>query len=123
MLLPFKLGLGGKITNGKQPFPFVHENDVVRAFVWSLENEKAKGVFNLVAPDMISNKEFTKALADELKRPAFFTVPGLALKLAFGEAAVMLTESPAVVPNALVEAGFVFRFPNIKSTLGEGMEL
>ncbi|MFW5821914.1 MAG: NAD-dependent epimerase/dehydratase family protein, partial [Tangfeifania sp.] len=71
MLLPFKMGIGGKIGNGKQPFPFVHENDVARAFAWALENENAKGAYNLTAPDMITNKEFTKALAGELNRPAF----------------------------------------------------
>jgi len=119
MLLPFKLGLGGKIENGKQPFPFVHEKDVADAYVWGLENEKAKGVFNLAAPDMINNKEFTKVLADELNRPAFFRVPGFALKLAFGEAAVMLTESPAVVPAKLTQSGFRFQYPSIDKTLKE----
>jgi uncharacterized protein (TIGR01777 family) len=117
MLLSFKLGIGGKIGNGKQPFPFVHENDVARAFVWGLENNKAKGVFNLTAPDMINNKEFTKALANELNRPAFFAVPGFALKLAFGEASVLLTESPAVIPKRLQEAGFKFEFKSIDTTV------
>lgn len=119
MLLPFKLGIGGKIGDGKQPFPFVHENDVVRAFAWGLENENAEGAYNLTAPDMINNKDFTKALADELNRPAFFAVPGFALKLAFGEASVLLTESPAVIPEKLKESNFKFQYPDIKSTLKE----
>lgn len=119
MLLPFKLGLGGKIGDGKQPFPFVHEDDVVRAFVWGFENEKAKGIYNLAAPDLISNKEFTKALANELNRPAFFTVPGFALKLVFGEASVLLTESPAAIPGRLKQSGFRFEFPSIDKTVKE----
>ncbi|MFW5756892.1 MAG: TIGR01777 family oxidoreductase [Tangfeifania sp.] len=119
MLLPFKMGIGGQIGNGKQPFPFVHENDVARAFAWALENENAKGAYNLTAPDMITNKEFTKALAGELNRPAFFAVPGFALKLAFGEASVLIIESPAVVPSRLKQSDFRFQYPDIKSTLKE----
>lgn len=119
MLLPFKLGIGGKIGDGKQPFPFVHEDDVARAFAWGLENENAEGAYNLTAPDMINNKVFAKALADELNRPAFFTVPGFALKLAFGKASVLLTESPAVVPARLKQSDFKFQYPSIDKTLKE----
>lgn len=119
MLLPFKMGLGGKIGNGKQPFPFVHINDVVRAFLWGFENENAKGVYNLAAPDRINNKEFTRSLANELNRPAFFKVPGFALKLVFGEASVLLTESPAVVPARLKQSDFKFQYPSIDKTVKE----
>lgn len=119
LLLPFKLGIGGKIGSGKQPFPFVHETDVARAFLWATENKTAIGVFNLVAPQEISNSGFTRALAKKLKRPAFIPVPPFFLKLLFGKAASALTQSPAVVPHKLLETGFEFKYSTIDDTLNE----
>jgi len=119
MLLPFKLGLGGKIGNGKQPFPFVHEADLVRAFARALEDDSFQGTFNLAAPQQITNEEFTGALAGALHRPAFMTVPIFTLRLLYGNAASLLTESPAVIPKALTEKGFKFKFSNIRNAIDE----
>jgi uncharacterized protein len=119
LLLPFKLGLGATIGNGKQSFPFIHETDVIRAFIWTVEDSDQSGTFNLVAPENISNKEFTKALAKALNRPAVFSIPEFVLKMVLGEAAVLLTESPTVEPKNLLVAGFEYRYPHIESTLKE----
>jgi len=119
LMTPFKLGIGGKIGNGKQPFPFVHETDVARAFLWAAENKNTEGIFNLAAPQEISNAGFTRALAKKLNRPAFIPVPPFALKLFFGKAAEMLTKSPSVLPDKLQESGFEFRYPTIEETLEE----
>jgi hypothetical protein len=119
LLFPFKLGLGATIGNGKQPFPFIHEKDVTRAFVWAIEDLTKSGTFNLVAPESITNKDFTKALAKVINRPAIFSIPKFVLKLALGEAAVLLTESPEVEPKNLREAGFQFIYPTIISALKE----
>jgi uncharacterized protein (TIGR01777 family) len=119
LLLPFKLGLGATIGNGKQSFPFIHETDVIRAFIWTVEDLDKSGIFNLVAPENISNKEFTKALAKTLNRPAIFSIPEFILKMVLGEAAVLLTESPTVEPRNLLEAGFLLRHPDIESALKE----
>ena len=119
LLLPFKMGLGGKIGSGEQAFPFIHEQDVVNAFVWAIQNEKRRGTYNLTEPENISNKEFTKALAKELNRPAIFTIPAFALKLMFGKASQLLTQSPEVSSEKLVYAGFTFKYPSIGSTLKE----
>lgn len=116
MMIPFKLGLGGKVGSGEQPFPFVHVSDVVRAFAWSIETGNG-GIYNLAAPESITNKEFTKALASELNRPAVFTVPEFALKMIFGKAAVLLTESPAVIPEHLEKSGFTFLYPSINKAI------
>ncbi len=89
LLLPFKLGLGATLGNGKQSFPFVHEKDVIRAFVWAVEDLNKNGIFNLVAPETISNKDFTKALAKALNRPAIFSIPVFVLKMILGEAAIL----------------------------------
>jgi len=119
LLLPFKLGLGATIGSGKQSFPFVHEKDVIAAFVWAVNDLNDNGTFNLVAPENITNKEFTKALAKTLNRPAFFSIPEFVLKLILGEAAVLLTESPKVESKNLLEAGFDFCYPDIASALTE----
>lgn len=117
MLRPFKLGLGGKIGSGQQPFPFIHEHDVVNAFLWAIETPGISGTFNLTAPENISNKHFTHCFARQLNRPAFFTVPSFALKLIYGEAASLLTQSPEVSADKLLKAGFKFEYPTIRSTL------
>ncbi len=119
-LLPvFKLGLGGRIGTGKQAFPFVHIEDVINAFFWASQNSEVNGIYNLVAPQNITNKEFTKALSEKLGRPALFAVPGAALKILYGEAASLLLQSPQVNPERLQASGFRFKYPDIRSCLDE----
>ena len=114
-----KLGLGGKIGSGKQPFPFIHIVDAIRAIRWSIENKNAQGIYNLVTPDNIDNRTFTKTLAESLNRPAIFTVPEFILKIALGEASALLLQSPQVNPERLLNEGFTFNFPDIKSCINE----
>jgi len=122
LLLPFKLGLGATIGNGKQSFPFIHEKDVIRAFVWAVEVLDKNGTFNLVAPESVTNKDFINAFAKALNRPAIFSIPEFVLKMVLGEAAVLLTESPKVEPKNLLDAGFEFKYPDINSALKEILE-
>jgi len=117
LLLPFQLGLGGKVASGNQPFPFIHERDVVKAFIWAIQNEKQSGLYNLTAPLNITNSEFTTCFAKILKRPAVLPVPKIVLKLLYGEASETLTDSPQTKPAALIASGFSFKFPDIESTL------
>jgi uncharacterized protein (TIGR01777 family) len=117
--LPFKLGLGATVGSGKQSFPFVHEKDVIRAFVWAVEKMDKDGIFNIVAPQNISNKDFTKALAKALGRPAIFSIPEFVLKAVLGEASVLLTEGAEILPRNLTEAGFNFLYHDINSALKE----
>lgn len=119
LLLPFKLGLGATIGTGKQPFCFIHETDVIRAIIWTVNDLKKSEIFNLVAPQNITNKYFTNALAKALNRPAFLSIPGFILRIILGEAAVLLTESPEVKPKNLLEAGFMFQYPTIVSAMEE----
>jgi len=114
-----KLGLGGIIGSGKQPFPFIHIGDAIRAILWSIENNHVKGIYNLVASENIDNKTFTKTLAESLNRPAIFTVPEFVLKIALGEASALLLQSPQVLPQRLLNEGFTFKFPDIHSTIKE----
>jgi uncharacterized protein len=119
MKLPFKAGVGGKIGSGEQPFPFIHERDVVQAYLQVVEKPGMSGIFNLAAPQQITNNEFTQAMSRQLKRPAVVAVPAFGLRIIYGEAAAMLTESPAVVPEALTQKGFSFQYPDIESSLKE----
>ena len=114
-----KLGLGGKIGSGKQPFPFIHISDAIHAISWSIENSNAKGIYNLVAPENIDNRTFTKTLAESLNRPAIFTVPEFVLKIALGEASTLLLQSPQVYPKRLLDEGFEFNYPDLDSTIEE----
>ena len=111
--------MGAKIGTGKQPFPFIHENDLVRAFCWAVEEYNENNTFNLVAPEPTNNKTFTKALAAQLKRPAIFVIPVFLIKIVLGEAAVLLTESPEVSSEKIINAGFQFKYSNIYSALKE----
>lgn len=119
LLFPFKLGLGATIGDGKQPFPFVHEKDVSRAFLWAVEDFQESAAFNLTAPENITNKKFTKALAKSLHRPALFSIPGFVFKILYGKAAVLITGSPAVSSRKITDAGFRFIYPDIESALLE----
>lgn len=119
LMLPFKMGLGATIGNGKQPFPFVHEKDVARAFCWAVEEYPENDIFNLTAPENITNKTFTKELGRQMHRPAFLFIPGFILKILYGDAAVLLTTSPEVSAQKITHAGFKFRYPDISEALKE----
>jgi len=119
-LLPlFKMGLGGKIGDGKQPFPFIHTDDLEQAFYEGIVNETYSGIYNLVAPDQVNNEQFTLMLAGKLNKPAFFSIPSFVLKIIYGDAAVMLLKNPEVIPRRLADAAFRFRYPTLSAALDE----
>ncbi len=115
----FKMGLGGKIGNGKQPFPFIHVNDLVQAFAAAVTDKHYFGIYNLVAPQQISNKMFTRTLAKKLNRPAILPVPAVALKLAFGKASTLILKNPIVLPKRLEMQKFAYQHPTIESCLDQ----
>lgn len=117
MLPPFKLGLGGPLGSGRQPFPWVHVDDVVGALLFAVDDARLAGPVNVVAPDARTNAEFTKALGRALHRPAFLPAPGFALRLALGEMASMLLDGQRAVPKKLLELGYKFRHPSLDEAL------
>lgn len=118
-ILPlFRLGLGGKIGSGRQMMSWIHIDDVVSAIDFAIQNE-ISGIVNLTSPHPVTNKEFTKALAKTLHRPAFIPVPVFALKLLFGEGAGVITQSSNVVPKRFLDAGFAFKFGTVESAFAE----
>ncbi len=113
----FRYGLGGKLGNGMQAFPFIHINDLVNAYLHVILNLEAEGIYNLVAPDLITNADYTKALSLCVNRPAVFHVPSFILKVIFGEGANVLLSGPRVVPERLLNMAFQFSYPTLTATL------
>jgi len=116
MIPAFRALAGGKLGSGKQWMPWIHVDDVASMFVHAVENN-IEGVWNATAPNPVTNKTFTKELAHILGRPAIFPIPGLALKLAFGELGQHMLDSARVIPEAATAAGFPFRFPDLGAAL------
>ncbi|NLQ16390.1 TIGR01777 family protein [Marinomonas sp. M1K-6] len=117
MRLPFLCGLGGPIADGKQWFPWVHIDDVIKAIMLAMTDQAYAGAYNLVAPEQIQQKHFAKCFAAALKRPALLTTPKWALALIFGEMASLLTQGARVIPQRLEEQGFKFTFKQIDKAL------
>lgn len=118
MLTPFKLGVGGRIGSGRQWMSWIDVQDMVGAICFMLQNESIRGPVNMVAPNPVTNAEFTKTLASVLSRPAVFPVPAFAVKLGFGEMGeTALLGSQRVEPRRLVESGYSFRFSGLSASL------
>ncbi|MCE1197779.1 MAG: TIGR01777 family oxidoreductase [Marinilabiliales bacterium] len=115
----FRFGLGGVMASGDQPFSFIHVEDFCRAIAHLSERTDCHGIFNMVSPHPVDNRYFTKVLANVCKRPAWLPVPALALKLIYGQAAVSMIEGQSVLPERLMATGFLFRYPDLESALGE----
>ena len=97
--------------------PWVHIDDMVEIIIASMSNEKIYGPVNCVAPNPVTNKEFTKQMGRTLRRPTIFPVPGFILKIIFGEAACVLLDSQRVEPKLLYKAGFVWKFSKLDKAL------
>ena len=118
MLLPFKVGGGGILGTGSQYFSWISLDDAVAAIEFVVNNEEISGPVNLVAPNPVTNYEYTKTLGKVLSRPTILPMPGFAAKLAFGEMAeALLLASTRVVPNVLSSAGFQFQYPALEPAL------
>lgn len=113
----FKMGLGGKIASGNQALSFIHIDDIVNAIGFFIENQQASGIYNLVAPNISTNKQFTQIMGQLLKRPVFLPVPAFALKLIYGEAARIMINGEKVFPAHLLNDEFSFEYPTIDSAL------
>lgn len=117
MLPPFRMGAGGKLDSGKQWMSWIHHDDLVRMYIYALENNSVNGIFNAVAPGTLTNSEFTKAMGKVLSRPVLFPVPGFVLKIIFGEMSQILLGSQKVKSEKILQTGFQFLFPDINQAL------
>lgn len=134
LLLPFKMGVGGQLGDGKQIMSWVSREDWVGAAIFIIEqhlaghvaphdntlntkNDIAAVVYNLTAPEPVTNYTFTKTLGTWLHRPTIFTLPSFLLKLMFGEMSTLLIDGQKVLPQALQNAGYEFKQPTLKQAL------
>jgi uncharacterized protein len=119
MIVPFQLFVGMPLGTGKQWFPWIHISDLVRGIAEPLTNSRLQGAYNLASPNPVTMTAFCDALGGALQRPSWswLSVPEFALNVALGEAATSLTGGQQIVPQALLDAGFVFRHPELRATL------
>ena len=109
----FIWGLGGRLGNGRQWFSWIHIDDLVNSYYQAIMNRELSGPMNASAPEPITNRQFTKELAQALHRPAFWIVPAWTLRIILGEFARAVLGSTRVVPTKLLGQGFVFNYPTI----------
>ena len=117
MMMPFRLGLGGPIADGKQFMSWIHIQDMIRGLVFLLENDKCLGLFNLTAPNPNTNHFFALKLAKRLSRPCMFRVPAFIIKSLMGESSELVLYGQKVLPNRLLNAGFAFTYPSLEEAL------
>lgn len=117
MLPLFRLGLGGRMGHGRQWMSWIHVDDVVGLLAHAVEHPEVRGPVNAVAPAPVRNRDFTRALAHALGRPALFPVPAIALRLLAGEMSEVLLASQRVVPAAAERVGFSFAHPELGAAL------
>jgi uncharacterized protein (TIGR01777 family) len=116
MITPFKLGVGGKIGNGKMITSWIHMDDLMGIYQHIIDNQLT-GIYNATAPNPVSNHVFTKALGKALHRPTILPIPIFALKIMYGEAASVLTDSKEVFPTKIMASGYQFRFEHVGQAL------
>jgi uncharacterized protein (TIGR01777 family) len=116
MLLPFKLGAGGPVAGGDQYMPWIHIDDVVGIYLAAIDNDWS-GPVNATAPDPVTNATFGKALGRALHRPAVLPVPGFAIKVLYGDMAMIVTEGQRVVPERTLALGYQFQHPDLDEAL------
>jgi uncharacterized protein len=120
-LLPFRLGIGGKLGSGAQWIPWISRRDWLRSAMFVLAEPRIDGPVNLVGPDPVTNAEFTKALARALHRPALMPVPRLGVRILFGEYAEEGYRSLRVMPKVLRDSGFKYEYATLTGALAEAL--
>lgn len=121
MLPIFRLGLGGRVSTGRQYFPTISLRDWVSAVIHLATVSSASGVFNLCAPEPPTNAEFTEALGRALHRPTKLVAPAFALQTVMGELSDLLLGSVRTVPRRLIEDGYTFQDPTIEEIVSQAL--
>ncbi len=123
MIKPIKIGIGSALGNGKQYIPWIHIDDLCNIYIKAIEDTKMTGVYNAVAPDHKTNKEFTQTLAHVLKKPFWFpNVPAILMKLMFGKMSEMLLKGSRISADKINSTGYNFLFPKLESALNNLMK-
>lgn len=120
MLPAFKFGLGGKIGSGQQIMSWIDLNDMLNSILFIINNRQIQGPVNIVSPNPVSNQQFTKLLAKQLKRPCLLPLPAFLVELIFAEMGKeLLLSSTNVMPGKLIDAGFEFKYATLERSLLE----
>ncbi len=123
MLTPFKFGVGGVIGSGKQYMSWIDIDDLIRIFHFVLDDANLKGAFNAVAPNAVTNQEFTKTFGKVIGRPTVLPLPAFAIKMLFGEMGeTILLEGTRVYPQRLLDAKFKFDYETLESAMKHVLE-
>jgi uncharacterized protein len=122
MLPIFKLGIGGPIGGGAQYIPWIHIDDEVGALLHAIDTDGLTGAVNLSAPEPATNRDFSHALGRALHRPAFWPVPGVAVKLLYGDMSTVVLNGQRAVPTELERTGFEFRYTDLETALKNVVE-
>jgi uncharacterized protein (TIGR01777 family) len=117
LVLPFRLFAGGWFGSGRQYYPWIHIDDYIAALKFLIEDSRSSGVYNLSAPQPVTNREFARTLARVMRRPSWLPAPGFALRLALGEVSTVVLDGQRAVPARLQQAGFAFRYPELEPAL------
>jgi uncharacterized protein (TIGR01777 family) len=117
MLLPFKLGVGGKLGSGEQHISWIHVEDLVNMYIQVLEDKTAQGIYNAVATYSVTNSEFTKTLGKTLRKPTKFTVPKFVLNIALGEMSAVVLGNTKVIPKKFKAENFHYLYPTLELAL------
>ena len=117
MLLPFKLGVGGKVGKGDQYMSWIHLQDMISSILHIIDIDTLNGPINLTSPNAVTNETFSKTLSTELRRPCLLSTPPPLLKLIFGEMADLLLFGQNIVPQKLVNSGFRFKHGELAHAL------
>lgn len=117
MLMPFKLGLGGRLGTGRHWMPWVHGDDLVGLLLHAAATAEISGAMNAVSPAPVTNSEFTRTLAALLHRPAILPAPEFALRLALGEVTAVVLSSQRVMPRVAEKTGYPFRYPTLEGAI------
>lgn len=122
MVKIFRLGIGGRLGSGRQWVSWIEREDLCALIERALDDERVRGAWNATAPNPVTNAELTRALANELHRPALLPAPSFALRLVLGEAAYVVLEGQHVLPKKALAAGFTFEHTTIESALQAALD-
>jgi len=117
LMLPFHLFVGGTLGTGRQWYPWIHIDDVIKAIRFLIARQDASGSYNLTASNPLTNRDFSRVLGRVMNRPALIPVPPFAFQLTLGEMATIILDGQRAIPQKLTEMGFDFQFPEADAAL------
>ena len=122
MVIPFKFYIGGPLGTGRQWLSWIHFQDLTSIIRFVIEHKELTGPINATAPEAVRMRNFCKVLGEVLHSPSWLPVPEFLLKVALGQMAEMLLYGQRVIPKKIIDAGFEFRFPELRFALGDALE-